>query len=134
MGCLSCLFCKKRIESENIENTSLLKDEDKNEEKRKLAIYLVQKGQKKYLEFIPEIKNLNDEQFNNLFKGNTDYNNFNSSNPTHFKELVQKFGDHYDILSEFYDDEKYYPMILELWKANCFLNMKGKMIWNKNKY
>lgn len=126
MGCLSCLFCKKRIESENIENTSLLKDEDKNEEKRKLAIYLVQKGQKKYLEFIPEIKNLNDEQFNNLFKGNTDYNNFNSSNPTHFKELVQKFGDHYDILSEFYDDEKYYPMILELWKANCFLNMKGK--------
>ena len=127
MGCLSCLFCKKRIEFENIENTSLLKDEDKNEDKneqkRKLAIYLVQKGLKKYHDFLPEIKNLNNEQFNNFFKGNTDYNNFKSSDPKHFKELVQKFGDHYDILSEFYDDEKYYPMIFELWKANCFLNL-----------
>ena len=130
MGCLSCLFCKKRIEPENIENTSLLKDEDKNEDKneqkRKLAIYLVQKGLKKYHDFLPEIKNLNNEQFNNFFKGNTDYNNFKSSDPKHFNELVQEFGNHYDILSEFYDDEKYYPMIFELWKAKCFLNMKGK--------
>ena len=96
------------------------------EQKRELAIYLAQNDYKRYQVFASEIKNLNDEQFTNLYKGNTDYDKFNSSDPKLFKEYVQKFEDNIDILEEWYDKKNYYTILAKLWKSNCIPNLKGK--------
>jgi hypothetical protein len=100
--------------------------EEDLEIKRELAIFLAQNDYKKYQVFASEIKNLNDEQFTNLYIGNTDYNKFNSSNPALFKEYVQKFEDNIEIIDEWYDKKNYYTILAKLWKSNCISNLKGK--------
>ena len=59
---------------------------------------------------------MDDEEFKNLFEGNTNYK-FNNSTPR-FKELVQKFEDNYELISEWYNKDDYYKYMLPLWKCN----------------
>ena len=136
MGCLACLFCKKKNNLEDINEikSRLINDDNENQnekpevlqKKKKMAIYLVENYHQRYKVFVSTIKGFNDEQINNLFMGNTNYDKYNSSNPTLFIDLVQKFEDYYEITSEWYDNENYYSIISELWNSNCVPKMKGK--------
>jgi len=49
-------------------------------------------------------KKINDEQFINLYKGNTDYDKFNSFDPKLLKDFFHK--DNIEILSEWYDKKE----------------------------
>lgn len=67
---------------------------------------------------------MDDEEFKNLFEGNTNYK-FNNSTPR-FKELVQKFEDNYELISEWCNKDDYYKYMLPLWKCNIIQQLKGK--------
>ena len=96
-------------------------------QKKKLVEYLFNDELKAYKKLLPEIKKFNDEQFNNLFEGKTDYLNFNVSDPKRFKSIVSKFEIHYDLLIEFYENEENYKYINEIWKSNIVIqSLKGK--------
>ena len=96
-------------------------------QKKKLVEYLFNEELKVYKKFLPEIQKFNDEQFNNLFEGKTDYLNFNVSDPKRFKSIVSKFEIHYDLLIEFYENEENYKYINEIWKKNIIIqSLKGK--------
>ena len=120
---MGCSLCKKQAQSIEETKTPLLNEDDLNQ-KRKLAIFLVENDCKMYHIFLSEIKNMGDIEFKNLFEGNTNYK-FNNSSPR-FKELVQKFEDNYELISEWYNKDDYYKYILPLWKCNIIQQLKGK--------
>ena len=96
-------------------------------QKKKLVEYLFNEELKVYKKFLPEIKKFNDEQFNNLFEGKTDYPNFNVSDPIRFKSIIRRFELYYDLLIEFYENEENYKYINEIWKKNIIIqSLKGK--------
>lgn len=96
--------------------------EDNLTQKRKFVIFLVQNFYKRYQVFVPEIKKINDEQFINLYKGNTDYDKFNSFDPKLLKDFFQKFKDNIEILSEWYDKKETCTNM----EIKLYLNLKGK--------
>ena len=96
--------------------------EDNLTQKRKFVIFLVQNDYKRYQVFVPEIKKINDEQFINLYKGNTDYDKFNSFDPKLLKDFFQKFKDNIEILSEWYDKKETCTNM----EIKLYLNLKGK--------
>lgn len=124
MGCSLCKKQAQAIEETNETIKATLINEDDLNQKRKLAIFLVENDYKMYQSFLSEIKNMDDEEFNNLFEGNTNYK-FNNSSPR-FKELVQKFEDNYEYISEWYNKDDYYKYMLPLWKCNITQKLKGK--------
>jgi len=135
MGSLCSLCRKKRVEDQiteplfkiTIGDGEMQNNDNKDlKEKKELAIFLIQNDYKIFSLHLDEVKNLNDEQFSNLFKGNTDYNNYKTSNPKGFLQLVQKFEDNYELISEWYSNKNYYNIILPIWKANIIQNLKGK--------
>lgn len=104
--------------SEDIE-ANVTKYEDLNQ-KRKFVEYLLNKELKVFKQFISQIKNFNDEQFNALFEGNINYKNFNISN-ANFTTLVKKFETHNNLLNEFYENEEYYEYVFQIWYKNLVL-------------
>jgi hypothetical protein len=104
--------------SEDIE-ANITKYEDLNK-KRKLVEYLLNKELKIFKQFISQIKNFNDEQFNALFEGNINYKNFNISN-ANFITLVKKFETHNCLLDNFYENEEHYEYVFKIWYKNLVL-------------
>lgn len=69
----------------------------------------------------------NNEQFENLFLGNTDYENYPYYNIRcmNFRFLLWKFEDFNSLLYEWYRDESKYDLLIKLWKKNiCISKLK----------
>ena len=94
------------------------------EKKRKLAEFLISSDYNVYKKHLEEVRQLNDEEFIEFFKGNTDFN-FNVKDKVHFRQLVQKFEDHNDLIEEYYGKEEYYNCILQIWKKNIYYKLKA---------
>ena len=92
--------------------------------KRKLAEYLLDGDYNIYKKYLEEVKNLEDEEFYQLFEGNTEFN-YNSPNKKEFIQLVQKFDDNKELLSEYYNQEEYYECVLQLWRPNILQKLKS---------
>ena len=141
MGCL----CPKNIKTQNTNDLNEQLNEDPTptekgdieanhitiglskyqdiSQKRKFAEYLISNDYGVFKRLLFEVKNLNDEDFNALFEGETEHN-YNVSNKKDFKQLAQKFDDNKDLLMEYYDQEKYYEMVLQIWRPNILYKLK----------
>ena len=93
-------------------------------QKRKMAEFLLGSDLNIFKRHLPEVKKLNDEEFNELFEGNTEYK-FNVSNEREFRQLAQKFQDNKEILIQFYGNEEYYSCILQIWRPNILQSLKS---------
>lgn len=93
------------------------------EKKRKFAEFLISSDYNVYKKHLEEVRQLNDEEFNEFFEGNTDYI-FNVKDKSSFKQLVQKFEDHKDLIEEYYNKEEYYNCVLLIWKKNIYHKLK----------
>ena len=98
-----------------------------NEEKaRKCVYYLLKNDSPSFKKFIPEIKVMDSDSFENLFQG-TPFKNKNEKededegydykvkNKKQFEKLLDKFDNFSLILEDWYRDEKYYEYLKELW-------------------
>ena len=92
-------------------------------QKRKMAEYLLSNDYGIFKRHTHEVKNLNDEDFNELFEGNTEYN-YNVSNKKDFNQIAQKFDDNKELVMEYYDKEKYYEWVLQIWRPNILYQLK----------
>ena len=91
-----------------------------NEAKAKrLVKYLLENDVKCYKKLIPEIESLNSEEFQKLFEGE-EYN-YSVINKKDFKDLSHKFKNFHKILDQYYEEEKYYPYIQDLWLNNILI-------------
>ena len=91
-----------------------------NEAKAKrLVKYLLEKDVKSYKKLIPEIESLNSEEFKKLFEGE-EYN-YSVINKKDFKDLSHKFKNFHKILDQYYEEEKYYLYIQDLWLNNILI-------------
>ena len=138
MGCLSGLICPKRrmveIESEPIKNTpyemlTTKENEDNNrdlKDKRELAEYLVKNDFNRIKSLLEVVKELDDESFNQMFEGNTEFSNFNvpPEQKKSFLELVAKFEHNKELIFEYYNQKDYYSIVLQIWKANILFVLK----------
>ena len=70
-----------------------------------------------YYKFLEPIKYLDDYQFEELFKGNTDIN-YNIENSGEFSKLVYKFADYSKIFYYYHKDQRYHQHLIDLWKSN----------------
>lgn len=86
-------------------------------QKRKLAEFLISNDLNIFKRLLEQVKQLNDEDFYQLFKGNTKHN-FNVPNKKEFIQLAQKFDDNYDLISNFYNNEEYYDNMKKIWRLN----------------
>ena len=92
--------------------------------KRKLAEYLLSQDLNVFKKHLPEVRNLSDEKFYELFEGNTEYN-YNVKDEKGFRQLAQKFEDNKDLIYECYDkEENYYKYALQIWKPNIIQGLK----------
>ena len=80
---------------------------------------------------LSDVQKLNDEEFNELFEGNTDYKTFSVPNIKDFYQLVSKFDDNKDLIIQWYKEEKYYEFILQIWKPNILQKLKDKNTQNE---
>lgn len=93
---------------------------------RELVNLLLSNDIKVYRKLLPEIENLNSEDFENLFNGNYNYE-FNVKNKKNFKNLCIKFDNFHQILEEWYEEQKYYKYLIKLWsKYPCIEDLKYK--------
>jgi hypothetical protein len=96
-----------------------------NEEKaRSLVNYLLEKDVRTYSKLLPEIQSLNSEEFHKLFNGE-EYN-YNVINKKDFKQLANKFDNFHKILDNYYEEDKYYPYIQDLWINNICIEDLGE--------
>ena len=93
-------------------------------QKKKLAEFLLNNDIKIFKRHVNEVKNMKNEEFYELFEGNTEYN-YSTQNKREFKQLAQKFDDNRDLTSEYYDREEYYEYILKIWKSNILYKLKA---------
>ena len=91
--------------------------------KRKLSEYLLSQDLNIFKRHLPEVKNLDDEKFNQLFEGNAEYN-YNVKDEKGFRQLAQKFEDNKDLLYECYGNEGYFKYALQIWKPNILQGLK----------
>ncbi len=143
----------KNNEITKIEISTIQKEEEKKEEekeeqkitktdtkfidlpqKKKLTFYLLQNDYIIYKKHLLDVQKLSDEEFNELFEGNTDYKNFNVPNQTEFIQLVQKFDDNKDLIIQWYNEEKYYEIILQFWKQTTLLQQLKEKKTKEEKY
>ena len=103
-------------------------------QKRKLSYYLLQNDFKIFNKYLPNIQKFSDEQFNQLFEGNTHYQNFNVPNQKDFIQLVGKFDDTKDLTSQWYNEENYYQFILPFWKKPLLLEELRDLKTKDEKY
>lgn len=92
-------------------------------EKRKFAEFLLSNDLNIFKRHLQEVRQLNDEQFNQLFEGNVEYY-YNTSNEKSFKQLAQKFEDNNELIMEFYSNEKYYKWASQIWRPNILQKLK----------
>ena len=74
-----------------------------------------------YNKILNDILLFNDEQFENLFQGNTEYKHYpyhNITNERIFKYLLLKLENFYPLLYEWYKDETKYNILIKLWRSN----------------
>lgn len=90
-------------------------------QKKKLVEYLFKNEIKVFKQLYVEIKGFNDEQFNALFEGNMNYQNFKVSDQKRFKSILRKFETHNSLLMEFYENEEYYVYADKIWQKNLLL-------------
>lgn len=86
-------------------------------QKRKLAEFLISNDLNIFKKLLMQVKQLSDEDFYQLFEGNTKHN-FNVPNKKEFIQLVQKFDDNYELISKYYNNEKYYDNMKKIWRLN----------------
>lgn len=86
-------------------------------QKRKLAEFLISNDLNIFKKLLIQVKQLSDEDFYQLFEGNTKHN-FNVPNKKEFIQLVQKFDDNYELISKYYNNEKYYDNMKKIWRLN----------------
>lgn len=95
-----------------------------NESKARELIYILLKNDIIiYKKLIPEIKKLNSEAFENMFKGvpfkKNDANDegyyYPVKNKKEFEKLLNKIDNFAIILEQWYQDENYYEYLKELW-------------------
>lgn len=127
MGCL----CKKRNTNQNLlikikEDFDIENQNENLDKKREFALFLIENSNNFHKKHYNEVKQLKDEQFINLYKGNTDYKEFGSHDPKGFLDLVQKFQDNQELLSQWCGQKKYYEIVKVLWKMNIIPKCKGK--------
>lgn len=94
------------------------------EQKRKMAKFLLESDLNIFKRNLPEVLKLSDEDFNELFEGNTEYE-FNVIKEKEFKQLAQKFQDNKELTLEYYDKEKYYNYVLQIWRPNILQALKS---------
>ena len=95
-----------------------------NESKARELIYILLKNDIIiYKKLIPEIKKLNSEAFENMFKGvpfkKNDANDegyyYPVKNKKEFEKLLNKIDNFAIIMEQWYQDENYYEYLKELW-------------------
>lgn len=141
MGCLIGLIdlCRKRkdtpINMEAAPNNDLklplnIEENENNnndlKEKKELAVFLIKNDLNIYNSLLSIVQEFNDEQFNQMFEGNTDYPNFNipSGKEKFMLQLVTKFDHNRELIFEYYNQKKYYENVKVLWKSNILFNLK----------
>ena len=93
-------------------------------QKKKLAEFLVKNDYKIFRDCLDDMMTLEDEEFYQLFEGNTKYH-YNTKKERSFKQLVQKFEDNRELTFEYYEKEEYYDCVLVLWKTNILYSLKN---------
>jgi hypothetical protein len=93
------------------------------DQKRKFVVFLLSSDLNVFKKHLEEVRQLSDNEFNELFEGNTDFN-FSVNNIKQFKQLVQKFEDNKELLEQFYNKEEYYDYVLQIWKKNILQKLK----------
>lgn len=133
---MGCKVCNKEIQEitslPKLEKIELVKNEDDElkfdpKKARKLIKYMLSED-KLYHNSLNPILLFNDEQLENLLKGNDEYEKYpyhNIPNKVEFKNLLMKFEDHSELLYEWYKDESKYDNLIKLWKTNlCIYKMR----------
>jgi hypothetical protein len=93
------------------------------DQKRKFVVFLLNSDLNVFKKHLEEVRQLSDNEFNELFEGNTDFN-FSVNNIKQFRQLVQKFEDNKELLEQFYNKEEYYGYVLQIWKKNILQKLK----------
>ena len=93
-------------------------------QKREMAEYLLSNDINLFKRYVEEVKKLDDEDFYELFEGNTEYN-YKTTLKKEFRQLAQKFEDNNDLIIEWYHDENYYEWVLQIWRPNILQKMKS---------
>ena len=103
-----------------------------NEQKaREIVNILLKNDISIYRKLLPEVQNLNSQDFQNLFEGVYDYD-FNVKNKKNFQKLSIKFNNFQIILDEWYKNPKYLEYLKELWiRYPCIENLRDK---NENEF
>jgi hypothetical protein len=99
-------------------------------QKRKLAEFLISNDFNIFKKHLEQVKQLSDEDFYELFEGNTKHN-FNVPNKREFKQLAQKFDDNYELISNYYNNEEYYDNIKKIWRLNILQKLKEEEDFSK---
>ena len=109
-----------------------------NEEKaRDLVYYLLENDSDIFKKLIPEIRAMDSESFENLFRGtpfkeknNEDGYEYKVHDKKQFENLLAKFDNFSIILDEWYLDKRYYEYIKDLWINN--INIENLRKENEN--
>ena len=113
----------KTAEPELSGTTTGQSENDDLPKKRKLAEYLLSQDLSMFKKHLPDVRNLSDEKFYELFEGNTEFN-YNVKDEKGFRQLAQKFEDNKDLIYECYEKEDYYKYALQIWKPNILQGLK----------
>ena len=113
---MGVIFCKRK--RKKIINS---KDEFDEEKAKELIKYLLSSDLKFYKNQLDDVINLNSEEFQKLFNGDSDYI-YNVKNKNNFKKLAVKI-ENFSILSKewYQNDNKYYECLQSLW--NNFIDL-----------
>ena len=91
---------------------------------KQLIIKLLEKDIMAYKNFIPVIKQMDEESFENFFNGKKNYN-YNVGRKQRFSMLIEKVENYKFILDWGYNDD-YYPYLEELWRNYiCLEDLKS---------
>ena len=113
---MGVIFCKRK--RQKIINS---KDEFDEEKAKELIKYLLSSDLKFYKNQLDDVINLNSEEFQKLFNGDSDYN-YNVKNKNNFKKLAVKIENFSILNKEWYqNDIKYYECLQSLW--NNFIDL-----------
>ena len=136
---MGCQYCSTRAqieeeeEKKKEEKIEVKRDEDEFKfdfiKARKLVKLLLAEDTL-YKQAINYIILFNDEQFENLFKGNLDFKKFpyhNIPDKTKFKNLLLKFEDFNDVLYEFYKNEDTYDNLIRVWKSKICISALSEL-------
>lgn len=139
---MGCELCRKEFQKEDVKmdeepaptkiiETDGKKDDIDIQKKKKFAEFLLSNDLKIFQKYLSEVQNLSDEDFIQLFDGNTQHN-YKVANLRNFKQIAQKFDDNKEFLYECYENTNYYKYALQIWRPNILQGLKdaegkGKM-------